>query len=89
MELWKKGLILTAWVPNPKLEYQNSVGVHAAVEIANRLEGRSKQQIEFSDITSDLRNRSDDELRFHLQHDRWPTDEEKALLLAASPHPTT
>jgi hypothetical protein len=62
--------------------------VHAAVEIANRLEGRSRQSIEFSDISADLRNRSDEELQFHLEHDRWPTDEERALLLAPSAHPT-
>jgi hypothetical protein len=62
--------------------------VHAASEIADRLEGRSRQSIEFADITADLRNRSDEELKFHLEHDRWPSDEEKALLLAPSPHPT-
>ena len=54
--------------------------VHAASEIADRLEGRSRTQVEFADITADLRNRSDEELRFHLQHDRWPTDEELLLL---------
>lgn len=54
--------------------------VHAASEIADRLEGRSRQSIEFADITSDLRARSDDELRFHLEHDRWPTTEELLLL---------
>jgi hypothetical protein len=54
--------------------------VHAASEIADRLEGRSRQQIEFADITADLRNRSDEELRFHLEHDRWPTNEELLLL---------
>jgi Family of unknown function (DUF5681) len=62
--------------------------VHAAGEIADRIEGRSRQQIEFSDITSDLRNRSDEELRFHLEHSRWPSDQEKALLLAPSAHTT-
>jgi len=56
--------------------------VHAASEIADRLEGRSRQQVEFADITAELRNKSDEELRFHLDHDRWPTDEERALLLA-------
>jgi hypothetical protein len=59
--------------------------VHAASEIADRLEGRSRQSIEFADITADLRNRSDEELRFHLEHDRWPTDEEKALLAQSTP----
>ena len=56
--------------------------VHAASEIADRIEGRSRQSIEFSDISADLRSRSDEELLFHLEHDRWPTDEEKALLSA-------
>ena len=62
--------------------------VHAAVEIANRIEGKSRQSIEFSDISADLRSRSDGELLFHLEHNRWPTDEERALLLAPSAHPT-
>ena len=62
--------------------------VHAASEIADRLEGRSRQQVEFADITAELRNKSDEELRFHL-HDRWPTDEEKALLSAPVSGPTT
>jgi hypothetical protein len=54
--------------------------VHAASEIADRLEGRSRQQVEFADITAELRNKSDEELRFHLQHDRWPTADELMLL---------
>ena len=53
--------------------------VHAASEIADRLEGRS-QRIEVADITAELRNKSDEELRFHLQYDRWPTTEELLLL---------
>ena len=63
--------------------------VHAANEIADRIEGRSRQAIEIADITTELRNKSDEELRFHLEHGRWPSDEEKALLAATSPHPTT
>ncbi len=54
--------------------------VHAANEIADRIEGRSRQSIEVADITGELRNKSDEELRFHLQHDRWPSDEELLLL---------
>jgi Family of unknown function (DUF5681) len=54
--------------------------VHAASEIADRIEGRSRQSIEVADITADLRSRSDDELQFHLQNDRWPTTEELLLL---------
>jgi len=54
--------------------------VHAASEIADRLEGRVRQQIEVADITAELRDKSDEELRFYLQHDRWPADEELQLL---------
>jgi hypothetical protein len=61
--------------------------VHAASEIADRLEGRSRQSIEVSDITAELRNKSDEELRFHLEHNRWPTDDE-LVLLRQSPEPT-
>lgn len=50
--------------------------VTAAAEIANRLEGRATQRLEVNDITADLASRSDDELRFHLAHDRWPEDGE-------------
>jgi hypothetical protein len=63
--------------------------VQAASEIADRLEGRSRQQVEIADISAELRNKSAEELRFHLEHNRWPTDEEKALLLQPSPSPTT
>ena len=38
--------------------------VHAASEIADRLEGRSRQSVEFADITAELRNKSDEELLF-------------------------
>jgi hypothetical protein len=61
--------------------------VHAASEIADRLEGRSRQSIEVADITAELRNKSDEELRFHLAHGRWPTDEE-LVLLRQSAEPT-
>ena len=53
-----------------------SNAVTAASEIANRLEGRSMQRLEVNDISADLAGRSDDELRYHLLHDRWPEDEE-------------
>jgi len=54
--------------------------VHAANEIADRIEGRSRQAIEIADITTELRNKSDEELRFHLEHGRWPSDEELLVL---------
>jgi hypothetical protein len=63
--------------------------VHAASEIADRLEGRARQSIEVSDITAELRNKSDEELRFHLEHGRWPSDEERVLLSAPVSAPTT
>ena len=56
--------------------------VHAATEIGNRVEGRARQAIEVADITAELRSKSDEELRFHLEHGRWPSDEEKVLLSA-------
>jgi hypothetical protein len=42
--------------------------------LANRLEGRAPQRLEVNDITADLANRTDDELRYHLLHDAWPED---------------
>jgi hypothetical protein len=50
--------------------------VTAANEIANRLEGRPTQQLDVKDVTADLRGRSDEELEFHLRHDRWPSENE-------------
>jgi hypothetical protein len=57
--------------------------VHAASEIADRIEGRAPQSIAISDITADLQSRSDEELKFYLDHNRWPTDEERILLVPA------
>lgn len=44
----------------------------AVAVIFDRLEGRAHQQIEIADVTKELREKSDDELRFHLEHDRGP-----------------
>ncbi len=68
---------------------EGSAAVHAASEIADRLEGRSRQQIEVADFTADLRSRSDAELQFYLDNGRWPSDEEKALLATPVSAPTT
>jgi hypothetical protein len=57
---------------------QDHSAVTAAAEIANRLEGRSMQRLEVNDISADLANRSDDELRYHLLHDAWPEDRDAA-----------
>jgi hypothetical protein len=49
----------------------------AAVEVIfDRLEGRATQQIQVADVTKALREKSDEELRFHLEHDRWPEENE-------------
>lgn len=63
--------------------------VHAASEIADRLEGRSRQSTEVADITAELRNKSDAELKFYSDNNRWPTDEEKALLSSPVATPTS
>ena len=42
-----------------------------AVElIFDRLEGKARQTLEVADITSQLREKSDEELKFYLQYDR-------------------
>ena len=48
----------------------------AVAVIFDRLEGRAHQQIEVVDVTKELRQKSDDELRFHLANDRWPEEGE-------------
>ena len=63
---------------------EGAAAVHAASEVADRIEGRSRQSIEVADVSADLRSRTDEELLFYVQHDRWPTDEERALLAAPS-----
>jgi hypothetical protein len=40
------------------------------------IEGRAHQQIQIADVTKELREKSDDELRFHLANDRWPEGDE-------------
>jgi len=45
----------------------NPGAIGAANEIADRVEGKSRQQIEVNDITHQLREKSDDELRRYLQ----------------------
>ena len=62
--------------------------VHAANEIADRIEGRPRQSIEVADITAEIRNKSDEEVQFYLDNSRWPTDEERALLSAPPDAPT-
>ena len=59
---------------------KSSNAVSAANEITDRIEGRSRQSIEVADITAEIRSKSDAELQFYLDNNRWPTDEELALL---------
>ena len=48
-----------------------------AVEaIFDRLEGRSTQRVDVNDVTADLRSRSNEELQFHLDNNRWPDEGE-------------
>jgi hypothetical protein len=54
--------------------------VTAANEICDRSEGKPTQQIELNDITSQLREKSNEELQYHLDHGRWPDDEELLAL---------
>jgi hypothetical protein len=52
-----------------------------AVEIIfDRLEGRSRQRLEVADVTAQLRDKSDEELQFHLDNNRWPKEGELALV---------
>jgi hypothetical protein len=52
--------------------------------IFDRLEGRSRQHLEIADVTAELRNKSDAELQFHLDNNRWPDDDELLVLGTAS-----
>lgn len=54
--------------------------VHAANEIADRVEGRAPQSIQISDLAADLQSRSDEELEYYLANNRWPTADELMLL---------
>jgi hypothetical protein len=51
---------------------RNSVA--AAVEIANRVEGRVHERIEFADLTHQLTTKSDAELEHFLEFGCWPED---------------
>jgi hypothetical protein len=49
--------------------------VTAMGEIADRCEGRPRQEIAVED-TRELRSKSDEELTFHVENSRWRTDDE-------------
>jgi hypothetical protein len=54
--------------------------IAAANEVSDRAEGRPSQHLQISDFQADLQTRSDEELKFHLANNRWPSDEELMLL---------
>ena len=54
--------------------------VSAIEVILDRLEGKPKQAIDFSDVSDDIRRRSTPELRFYLAHYRWPGPDELVTL---------
>jgi hypothetical protein len=58
--------------------------VTAMGEIADRCEGRPRQEIAVESITRELREKSDEELVFHVENGRWPDEQE--LLLLGSAH---
>lgn len=60
----------------------------AVAVIFDRLEGRAHQQIQIADVTKELREKSDDELRFHLANDRWPEGDELLELASQSSEKT-
>lgn len=56
--------------------------------IFDRLEGKARQSLEVADITRELREKSDAELKFYLEHGRWPSADELRLL-TAPPKPSS
>ena len=62
-------LIKCATDPDPELD---KTRIAALSEIIDRCEGKPKQQFDVNDVTSDLRQRSDAELMYHLEHGCWP-----------------
>lgn len=65
-------LIRCATDPDPELD---KTRIMALSEIIDRCEGKPKQQLEVNDITAELRQRSDEDLMFHVEHGYWPEDE--------------
>jgi Family of unknown function (DUF5681) len=63
--------------------------IAAANEVCDRAEGRPAQHVQISDFAADLQARSDFELEFYLANNRWPSDEEQALLSIPVSAPTT
>lgn len=64
-------LIRCATDPDPELD---KTRIQALSEIIDRCEGKPKQQVEV-DINADLRDRSDEDLKYYLQNGYWPEEE--------------
>lgn len=64
-------LVNCAIQPDPELD---KTRIMALSEIIDRCEGKPKQQLDVNDVTAELRQRSDEDLMFHLEHGYWPED---------------
>lgn len=58
--------------PDPEVD---KTRIMAISEITDRCDGKPKQQLELNDITAQLRERSTEDLTYHLEHGYWPEDE--------------
>ena len=47
--------------------------------IFDRMEGRPRQQLDVKDISADLADRTDEELRYFLAHGCWPENDDTHL----------
>jgi hypothetical protein len=65
-------LINCAVDPDPELD---KTRIMALSEIIDRCEGKPKVQLDVNDVTAELRQRSDEDLMYHLEHGYWPEDE--------------
>ena len=59
---------------------KSSNAIAAANEVCDRAEGRPAQHLQISDFAADLQTRSDAELQFYLDNNRWPSHQEVVLL---------
>lgn len=67
-----KMLVNCALNPDPELDRTR---IQALSEIIDRAEGKPKQQLDVNDVTAELRQRSDEDLMYHLEHGYWPEEE--------------
>jgi hypothetical protein len=56
-------------------EESGSEAVHAASMIADRIEGKVMQQVELG-LAAEIHAKSDGELMFYVEHQRWPDERE-------------